>query len=89
MDRSISTRRFGCLPSGEAIDSYALKGAGGVELEAITYGGIMTRLLAPDRTGRMADGWVCTPEDLSLLESHQVPVVLPGPEDIDWTGFPE
>jgi hypothetical protein len=41
------------------------------------------------RSGRMADGWACTPEDLDLLESHQAAVVLPGPEEIDWTGFPE
>jgi hypothetical protein len=41
------------------------------------------------RSGRMAEGWVCTPDDLALLESHEVAVVLPRPEDIDWTGFPD
>jgi aldose 1-epimerase len=30
-------------------------GSGGLELEVITYGGIVTRLLAPDREGRSAD----------------------------------
>jgi hypothetical protein len=39
--------------------------------------------------GRMADGWVCTPEDLSLLEGHEAAMVLPGPDEIDWTGFPD
>jgi hypothetical protein len=37
----------------------------------------------------MADGWVCTPEDLFLLEGHEAAVVLPSPEEIDWTGFPD
>jgi aldose 1-epimerase len=32
-----------------------LRGSGGVELEAITYGGIVTRLLVPDQEGHQAD----------------------------------
>jgi galactose mutarotase-like enzyme/predicted dehydrogenase len=32
-----------------------LTGAGGLVLEAITYGGIVTRLLSPDRRGNLAD----------------------------------
>ncbi len=32
-----------------------MTGAGGLVLEAITYGGVVTRLLAPDRRGRLAD----------------------------------
>jgi aldose 1-epimerase len=32
-----------------------LRGAGGLELEVLSYGGIVSRLLVPDRDGRMAD----------------------------------
>jgi aldose 1-epimerase len=41
-------------------------GSGGLELEVITYGGIVTRLLAPDRSGRLADVVL----GLSDLESY-------------------
>lgn len=37
------------------MEAWTLSGSGGLELEAITYGGIVTRLLAPDCAGRMAD----------------------------------
>lgn len=61
--------------------------------EAVTVGPDdprrVTLLQEHRRSGYMAEGWVCTPDDLSLLESHQAAVVLPGPEEIDWTGFPD
>jgi aldose 1-epimerase len=43
-----------------------MTGSGGLELEVITYGGIVTRLLAPDRDGRLADVVL----GLSDLESY-------------------
>ena len=33
---------FGFLPTGEAIEKYTLRNAGGASLEFITYGGIVT-----------------------------------------------
>jgi len=51
----IVPRNFGHLPCGEPVDAYVLKGSGGLELETITCGGIVTRLMAPDRNGRLAD----------------------------------
>ena len=51
----IVPRNFGNMPCGEPVDAYVLKGSGGLELETITYGGIVTRLMAPDRNGRLAD----------------------------------
>jgi aldose 1-epimerase len=51
----LSTRAFGLLPSGEPIHAWTLKSAAGLVVEAITYGGIVTRILAPDRDGRLAD----------------------------------
>ena len=55
MAPSISTRAFGVLPSGQTVEAWTLTGRGGLESEAITYGGIVTRLLAPDRNGNPGD----------------------------------
>ena len=52
---SLHSRVFGKMPSGERIEAWTLCGAGGLVLEAITYGAIVTQLLAPDREGRLAD----------------------------------
>jgi aldose 1-epimerase len=46
---------FGRLPSGEAVEAWTLTGTGRLTLETITYGGIVTRLLVPDRDGHIAD----------------------------------
>jgi aldose 1-epimerase len=37
------------------VEAWTLTGRGGLVLEAITYGGIVTRLLAPDRNGNAGD----------------------------------
>src|ERR1700761_4075307 len=55
MTASITSRPFGTLRDGRIVEAWLLQGAGGLTLEAITYGGIVTRLLAPDRAGRRAD----------------------------------
>ena len=52
---SLKSRLFGRLPGGESVEAWTMTGSGGLELEAITYGGIVTRLLVPNRTGRLAD----------------------------------
>jgi aldose 1-epimerase len=52
---SLNSRFWGQLPGGETVEAWTLKSPGGLELEAITYGGIVTRLLVPDREGRLAD----------------------------------
>jgi aldose 1-epimerase len=51
----LSSRRFGVLPTGEAVDAWTLKGRGGLEVEAIPFGGIVTRILAPGRNGALDD----------------------------------
>ncbi len=51
----LQSRVFGFLPNGEDVEAWTLTGASGLTLEAITYGGIVTRLLAPDRNGNLAD----------------------------------
>jgi len=55
MASPISSRTFGVLPTGQRVDAWTLIGRGGLELEAITYGGIVTRLLAPDCDGNEGD----------------------------------
>ena len=37
------------------MEAWTLRGAGGLEIEAMTYGGVVTRLLAPDRAGKLTD----------------------------------
>lgn len=46
---------FGALPDGEPVEVFTLVNAHGLELRAITYGGIIVSLRTPDRAGRLAD----------------------------------
>ena len=55
MAPSLAVRSFGILPSGAPVEAWTLKGAGHLVAEVITYGATVTRLLAPDRNGRIAD----------------------------------
>lgn len=55
MAPSVAVRSFGRLPSGAPVEAWTLKGAGKLVAEIITYGATVTRLLAPDRDGRLAD----------------------------------
>jgi aldose 1-epimerase len=55
MASPISSRIFGVLPAGQTVEAWTLTGRGGLVLEAITYGGIVTRLLAPAHDGSAVD----------------------------------
>lgn len=46
---------FGTMPDGQTVNQYTLTNANGIELAAIGYGGIITSLRVPDRTGSMDD----------------------------------
>jgi aldose 1-epimerase len=52
---SVARAPFGKMPDGTAVDVYTLTNANGVEIKAITYGGIITSLRVPDRAGRLGD----------------------------------
>ena len=57
------SRPFGTTPDGESVDLITLRNPSGVELDVMSYGGIVTRFLAPDRDGERADivlghGWL-------------------------------
>ena len=53
--RSVTKSTFGHAPDGTPVDAYTLRNAHGVEVRAITYGGIITSFRAPDRTGHFDD----------------------------------
>jgi aldose 1-epimerase len=50
-----SMKPFGTTPSGEPIELYTLRNAKGAEVDIITWGATVTRIAAPDRTGKKAD----------------------------------
>ncbi|MEG0996032.1 MAG: aldose epimerase family protein [Clostridia bacterium] len=52
---SLSTRPFGVTPSGLPVTEYTLTNAGGASVSILDFGGIVTRILVPDRQGRLAD----------------------------------
>src|SRR5262245_31499033 len=46
---------FGTLPDGTPVEIFTLTNAHGVEVRAMTYGGIIVSLRVPDRDGRIGD----------------------------------
>jgi len=52
---SISSALFGHTPAGTAVELYTLRNSQGMEARIATYGGIITSITAPDRTGHYAD----------------------------------
>ena len=52
---TITNRVFGTMPDGKEVLVYKLTNTAGMEVEIITYGGIITSLTAPDRDGRYED----------------------------------
>ncbi len=52
---SVTKTSFGALPDGRAVELYTLTNAHGVEVRAMTYGGIITVVRTPDRNGQLDD----------------------------------
>jgi aldose 1-epimerase len=52
---AVKREPFGKMPDGKAVERFTLTNANGVELKAISYGGIITSLRVPDRTGKLDD----------------------------------
>ncbi len=46
---------FGKMPDGQTVEKYTLRNASGMEIDVITYGGIITRWTAPDKNGSYED----------------------------------
>ena len=55
MTASASRKPFGVMPDGTAVDLITLSNGRGIELRAMTLGGVITHLLVPDRTGTPGD----------------------------------
>ncbi len=51
----VSKAEYGKTQDGQTVDVYTIKNAHGVEVKAITFGGIITSLRVPDKSGNMAD----------------------------------
>ena len=52
---SITAKPFGTTFQGEKVTQYTLTNAKGASVSIITYGGIVTSLKVPDRSGKLAD----------------------------------
>ncbi len=52
---SVNKAVFGKTPEGEPVDVYTLTNAGGMQVRAITFGGIITSIRVPDRSGTLGD----------------------------------
>jgi aldose 1-epimerase len=51
----VSRAPFGMMPDGSKVELFTLSNAGGMEVRAMTYGGIIVSLRVPDRNGRVDD----------------------------------
>lgn len=51
----VARAAFGRLPDGQAVESFTLTNARGVEMRVINYGAIIVSLRVPDRDGRLDD----------------------------------
>jgi aldose 1-epimerase len=52
---SVTRAPFGRLPDGRVVELFTLTNAHGVEVRAMTYGGIITVIRTPDRNGKLDD----------------------------------
>jgi galactose mutarotase-like enzyme len=54
-EASVTLEPFGVTPDGDSVELFTLTNAHGVELRAMTYGGIIVSLKVPDRDGAPGD----------------------------------
>jgi aldose 1-epimerase len=54
-EAGVSRAVFGKTPEGETVDVFTLSNAQGMEVRVITYGGIITSIRVPDRSGHLDD----------------------------------
>lgn len=51
----VAREPFGTMPDGRVVERFRLSNAGGMHVDAISYGGIITSIAVPDRNGAMGD----------------------------------
>jgi aldose 1-epimerase len=54
-EATVTREPFGMTPEGDTVELFTLTNASGVELRAMTYGGIIVSLKVPDRDGKPGD----------------------------------
>jgi aldose 1-epimerase len=52
---TVARAPFGKTADGEDVEIFTLRNTGGIEVKAITWGGIITAITTPDRRGALAD----------------------------------
>jgi hypothetical protein len=52
---SITMKPFGTTPAGEQVTEYTLTNASGASVSICDFGGVVTRIIVPDRDGKLAD----------------------------------
>ena len=52
---SVSERKFGVLPTGEAVKIYHLENGSGAFVEVTEFGALLVKLCVPDREGKLTD----------------------------------
>ncbi|MCL1854205.1 MAG: galactose mutarotase [Clostridia bacterium] len=52
---NITRKPYGTLPDGRAVTEYTLQNSSGASCSILDYGGTITRILVPDRDGRLGD----------------------------------
>jgi aldose 1-epimerase len=55
MTRSVTRMPFATTPAGQPVELFTLTNPHGIEVRAVTYGGIILSLRTPDRDGRLGD----------------------------------
>ena len=55
MSQSVTAAPFATTLEGEAVDLFTMTNANGIEIQAISYGGIIISLKTPDRSGNFGD----------------------------------
>ncbi len=53
--QDVKSQPYGKMPDGTPVELYTLTNANGMQAGIITYGGIVTSLTAPDKSGKFAD----------------------------------
>ena len=56
---SIEQKEFGRLPDGRAVELFTFKNRKGCSVSFITYGGIITSMITPDRDGKFGNITLC------------------------------
>ena len=55
VSHSVFREAFGITPEGDSVFTYTLSNPDGMRVQALSYGGIITSLLTPDREGNLGD----------------------------------